>query len=375
MTIQSAFKLGQGRIVDLTDLQSEEEERGPEDIAEQNLEEESVAMLQSWDAPLPKPNDLLARDINVDPNIYYDGETSFDEIKAGMESLEGGKVWVKVLESNPDGAAITLNSSIVYDIAGFLEYNPILIESSIQDGKPKVLSLSEGPAVPGMLKALITLHQGERANIIIHPAMAYGRCGAPPLIPKDSYLFYSVKIYKVFEDSDLDAAFRYEKSHLQLIDLPEKIRIMREHKDLANKYLREDQPREALIRYKAAIKWAKEEDEEVKESDKEWRDLLEVLYQNAAITYNKLDMPKAASKSAKMTLSINPDNIKAYFQLSKARLAVGDNHGALRAVEKAHALDKQNSSVNNLRLQIDAVFREEKKERDEILKKMSRAYV
>jgi len=367
--------LGAGRIIDLEDLQPDEDDRGPENATEQNLEQESLEMLASWDAPLPKPSYTFERDIDADTSVYYDGSTSFDEMKTSMKELEGGRVFVKILESNPEGAEIKISSTISFDRVGFLEYNPIPIESSIQDGRPTIMNLNDGPILPGLLQALLTLRQGERASILIHPALAYGPWGAPPLIPKDSYLFYSVKIYKVLEESNLSAAYRYEKERFEIIPLDEKIKIIKEQKEKAKKFLEEDQPREALIRYKAAIKWAQEEDETVKETNSEWRDLMEILYQNAAIIYNKLDMPKSASKAAKAAISINPSNVKAYFQLSKARLTVGDNSGALRAAERAHELDKQNASINNLRLQIDSIFREEKKERDAILRRMSRACV
>lgn len=370
--MKNQLVLGQAQFLDLGHLQQDEEDIGQENQIEQNLENESNKMLETWDQPLPQSK-TYKRDLEVEQTLYYDG-SSFEDMKASMDELPGGYVHVKILQANPEGAQVRADTTIVFDRICFLEYNPIAIESSITDGKPSIVNLNYGALLPGLIQGLLALRQGERANILIHPALAYKKLGVLPLIPPDSYLFYCVKIYKVLEESDLDIASRYEIENCQVIPISEKIKIIKEHNDVAKKYLLEDQPREALIRYKAAIKWAQLEDDIIKENDKEWRDLLEVLYQNAAIVYNKLNMPKSASKAAKQALTINAENMKAYFQLSKARLSIGDHAGALKAVERAHQLDKQNVSINNLRLQIDAVFRDNQTERDAIMKRMSKAF-
>uniref|UniRef100_A0A6G1SGK8 peptidylprolyl isomerase n=1 Tax=Aceria tosichella TaxID=561515 RepID=A0A6G1SGK8_9ACAR len=348
------------------------------DYEEQNLEDEAQKMMRSWDRNniMKEVDDGKVKfdeEANSDFTRYYDGAKSFDELKEEMEALSGGMVHIKVTESQPNAKEIFASHTILFDRIGFFEYDPVPWESSIYDGKPTVLNLANDSIIPGLLQAILTLRQGDRANVLLHPNMAYGPRGCPPSIPKNAYIYYNIKIHKVWDEGDFDGMLQYERSLNVIVPLEDKIELAREHKDAANQYLQDDQPREALVRYKAAIKWLTETSDEDRERSAECKQLMNVLWQNTAITLNKLGMHKSATKAAKQALCIDPRNVKAYYQLAKARIALGDHARALLILDKAIHLNSNSLSLKHLRAQIDVQLSDEKKKRDEIFVKMSKA--
>lgn len=347
---------------------------------EQNLEDEAQRMLDSWDKEkllqeLRDERDTMRRKTDDKTVVQYDGFTDFETLQKEMTPVEGNMVFLKVLEPNPDGKQINCSNTVFLDCIGYLEHQATPFDSSVYDGKPLKIDLIEGPIIPGLLQGLIQLREGERANILIKPQMAYGALGCMPLIPGDATLFYHVKIFKVCDESPLNTVLQYERSNFVQIPFEEKLSIIEEHKEAANKYLRDNQPREAIIRYKAAIKSLEELPEDFVEKNQDVSKLMATLLQNAAITYNKLEMFKSATKVAKRALFNDPTNIKAYYQLAKARLNLGDYSNAIRYVERASKIAPDNSSFNELLVQINTKNKDEREKRDEILKRMSKAVI
>lgn len=350
------------------------------DDNEQNLDHEAQRMMLSWDREnlLQEISELEDKDEEgAGAYQYYDGTESFDDLKESMEALEGNFVWIKRIESNPKGKRVMPTYTVLVDYVGFLEYNPEPFESTIHDGKPKLLKLSgdDSVIIAGFIQALISLNEGERANVLIHPALGYREYGAYPIIPKDSFLYYNVKVHKVWEEGNFDGVLQWERHAHIMIPLQDKIKLATEHKDVANQYLSDDKPKEALVRYKAAIKWLSETPQEDVSRSPECQELMQILWQNIAITTNKLGMHKSASKAAKQALSFNPNNVKALYQLAKARIALADHERALHVLERAERVAPKDPHLLSLRLQIDANLKPEKEKRDEILLKMAKSLV
>lgn len=349
------------------------------DADEQNLEEEAQRMMLSWDR-----NNLLKEveedranaGENEEDALYYSGDESFEDLKSDMRALEGNFVWIKVIDKKPKGKEIIASNTVLFDCIGFLEYNPEPFESTIHQGKPKIVNLAGNDSfiIAGLLQGLLSLRQGERANILIHPAMGF-KSGGFPIIPGDSYLYYCVKIHQVWEEGNFDGMLQYERQMHVLIPLREKLELASEHKDVANQYLTDDKPREALVRYKAAIKWLIDTPQEEREKSAECRHLENILWQNISITMNKLGMHKSATKAAKQALAMNPTNIKALYQLARARIALGDHNRALLILEKAERVAPKNPSISLLRSQIDTNLRVEKQKREEIMLRMAKSLV
>jgi FKBP-type peptidyl-prolyl cis-trans isomerase/Tfp pilus assembly protein PilF len=367
-----------GQIIETPGIDDVADEHDDFDYDEQNLEDEAQRMMRSWDRnnimrEVDDSRDKFDESDDPDFTRYYDGCKSFDELKEEMETLSGGFVHVKVTESQPSGKEIFACHTILFDRIGFFEYNPIPWESSIYDGKPTVMNLANDSIIPGLLQALLTLRQGERANVLVHPNMGYGPRGCPPLIPPNSYIYYNIKVHKVWDEGDFDGMLQYERSLNVIIPLQEKIELARQHKEAANQYLHDGEPREALVRYKAAIKWLAETSEEERENSNECKELMSVLWRNTAVTLNKLGMHKSATKAAKQALCIDPRDAKAHYQLGKARIALGDFTRALVVLNRAVKMHPDNLRLKELLAEVDAKSIDEKKKRDEIMIKMSKA--
>lgn len=347
---------------------------------EQNLEEEANAMLSLWnkdDFMKEVKEDIEKRknDTIKEDESYYDGDTDFDEIIKGMKPIDGSdQVFIKILESNPSGKQIDATHTILFDRIGYLEHQDEPFESSVHDGRPTKLSLLEGPIIPGLLEALTTMREGESANIMIRPSMAYGPLGIIGLIHEDATLFYHVKVHNVWDESNLNEILNIERSEMASIPIEQKLAFVEEHKDIANQYLRDDQPREAVIRYKAAIKCIDDLSTDCVRNNPRVSELLITLLQNTAIAFNKLKMHKAATNAAKRALFMNPKNVKAYYQLAKARIALCDYSSATMWIEKANKLFPDTSVFDHLKLELDFQYREETRKRDELMRKMSKAY-
>lgn len=359
------------------DLEYDDQFDGIDD-GEQNLEEEASRMLGLWNREelmkeVQQERELLNREKENNSFDFYDGHADFADIMKDMTPLQDGRVYVRIVEPNPTGKVIKQCNTILFDRFCYLEYEPIPFESSICDGKPTRLNLLDGPIIPGLLQGILGLREGERADIMVHPSMAYGPLGCPPLVPEDAFLFYQVKIYKVWDESQLEDLMLYEKENQTEIPLEEKLRFVEEHKVVANNYLRDDQPRDAIIRYKAGIKCLEELPSDILSSSSKASSLMTTLLQNLTITFNKLEMYKSATKTAKRALFMDPTNTKVYYHLIKARIGVADYSSALKYIDRASQFAPQSREFDNLRLQLNFQHGEEKRKREELMKKMSKA--
>lgn len=354
----------------------EDEEEEEEDLDQ--LDDEAQAMIDSWDrtkllAEVKEERDRrLARELEKDVD-HYDGQP-FSDIRAKMQPLEGGKVFVRVTKKNPKGGQISGSHTILFDKIGYLESNEIPFESSVYDGRPTKLNLIEGPILPGLLHGLIQLREGESAEILIHPAMAYGKLGCIPLIPEDSWILYFVTIHKIWEESHLESVVKFEKDHHVNIPIEQKVLLVEEHKRVANNFLKDGHLRDALIRYKAGIKCLEELPEARIGESSILTELLTTLLVNAAITLNRLEMPKSAGKMARRALFFKPNNLKAYYQLVKSRMTLGDYHKAADWLEKVYKLSPGNSNFSHLKVEIDSKLQPDRDKQEEILRKISKSF-
>lgn len=373
----------QGKIIDLADQQRDfdweaDELEGEEEEVE--FDDKVNEMVGIWNREnlLRQAEKFKDEKYNLETRkctAYYDGVQKLEEMTKTMKEFLDGRVFIEILESNPEGKKINQLSTVKYDKLCYLDGHETPFESTTLQGRPDLLKISDGPAITGLLCALVELREGERANIIIHPALAYGPLGCPPLIPGDSYLFYNVKIHRVWEDTELDTALYLANVPEGLqFDIDEKIVMIKKHKDVANQLLKDDMPKEAVIRYKAAIHFLLTIDHGTISKTPELRETLEVLYQNSAITFNKLKLYKSASKFAKKCLSLDPQNVKALYQLAKARLEIGDHNRALTYIERAMKLEPDNQHLKSLRANLDRSYVETKKEREETLRRMGKAF-
>lgn len=371
--------LGKGQIIDLEEyqVQSDEEEDEPEEL---EMDNESKQMISIWNRDklvneAAKFKEDRSKFEHAKSIQHYDGQRKFQDLMANMRQLDGGRIFLENITSNPDGKKILQSSTVKFDKVGYIEGNEVPFESTLCQGRPDLVKLSDGPIIIGLLCALIELREGETANIIIHPSMAYGHLGCPPVIPEESYIFYNVKVHKVWHETDLEHVLREELDpEGPELDVAEKFDIVKKHKDIANQFLKDDLPREAIVRYKAAIRFLEGVDGNIILKSPEFRETLQLLHQNCAIGFNKLGHHKSASKFAKKALLIEPNNVKVHYQLAKARVALGDFDRALKYIDKALKLEPDNKVLIKFRFDLDQKQADIKKETDATFKRMAKAF-
>jgi peptidylprolyl isomerase len=70
-------------------------------------------------------------------------------------------------------------------------------DSSYGRGQPLDLQLGGGQVIPGWDKGLVGMKLGGRRELIIPPALAYGKQGRPPTIPPNSTLIFDIDLVKI----------------------------------------------------------------------------------------------------------------------------------------------------------------------------------
>ena len=70
--------------------------------------------------------------------------------------------------------------------------NGKIFDSSLVRKEPAVFNI--GQVIEGWNEALMTMRQGEKRTLIIHPELGYGEYGYPGVIPPDSYLIFDVEL-------------------------------------------------------------------------------------------------------------------------------------------------------------------------------------
>lgn len=363
-----------GAILDLGDPMEGHDEN------EEIYEDEARRMLNSWSrnkimAEIEQDSERQNTEREDNEREQYDGETDFSDIAKDMAPLENNQVYIKVFVSSPDAKPVEPSHTISFERIGYLEHVLMPFESSVCDGKPSLVNLAQGPILPGLLYAFTHLHEGDRAKILIDPRMAYGKLGCPGLIPGNSSLLYFVRIRKVFEESELSQVLDYEKQLMTIIPFAEKLILVENHKTMANKFLEDDMPKEALVRYKAGIKCLEDINDDDMRRSGQVTGLLITLLRNSAIVYNRMGMHKSATKAAKKALFIDPRDVKSYYQLAKARIGLADHSGAVKWIEKGSKMCSISSCFDQLKIQLDFKLRDESEKRMEIMKKMSRHFI
>jgi peptidylprolyl isomerase len=96
------------------------------------------------------------------------------------------------------GTAAQTGSSVTVNYVGVLYANGKEFDSSWSTGHPFApFTLGQGAVIPGWDKGLIGMKVGGRRELIIPPALGYGKAGSPPKIPGNSTLVFVVDLLAV----------------------------------------------------------------------------------------------------------------------------------------------------------------------------------
>ncbi|MGM0551866.1 MAG: FKBP-type peptidyl-prolyl cis-trans isomerase [Bacteroidota bacterium] len=111
-----------------------------------------------------------------------------------MERTPTG-LWYRVLEHRSDARKVTSEKRVTYTYHTRL-LDGTLCYSSDESG-PRQVELGTAQLVPGMKEALLLLHEGDSAQFIVPPHLAYGLVGDQKRIPARAILFYAIRVQQV----------------------------------------------------------------------------------------------------------------------------------------------------------------------------------
>jgi peptidylprolyl isomerase len=95
------------------------------------------------------------------------------------------------------GTAAAANRTVTVNYVGVLYNNGKEFDSSWSRNQPFTTPLSAGAVIPGWVQGIQGMKVGGRRELIIPPALAYGKSGSPPTIPPNSTLVFVVDLLSV----------------------------------------------------------------------------------------------------------------------------------------------------------------------------------
>lgn len=101
-----------------------------------------------------------------------------------------------IITQNGTGAQLKAGDTVVVHYTGLLT-NGQKFDSSLDRGEPLSFPLGAGRVIKGWDEALQKLRVGDRATLIIPPAIGYGARGAGAVIPPDATLIFIVEVVGV----------------------------------------------------------------------------------------------------------------------------------------------------------------------------------
>jgi len=99
--------------------------------------------------------------------------------------------------SSPTTLRATPGRTVSVLYTGKLLNGTVFDASSRHNNKPIDFVLGRGRVIAGWDEGISLMHKGEKAILLIPSAMAYGKAGSPPAIPKNAVLRFDVELVDV----------------------------------------------------------------------------------------------------------------------------------------------------------------------------------
>jgi FKBP-type peptidyl-prolyl cis-trans isomerase len=112
--------------------------------------------------------------------------------KDGVKSTKSG-IQYEVIKSGT-GATPKITSSVLCHYEGTL-INGTVFDSSYKRGEPITFPLRG--VIPGWTEILQLMKEGDKWKVTIPANLAYGEDGAPPVIPPNATLIFTIELIKV----------------------------------------------------------------------------------------------------------------------------------------------------------------------------------
>ena len=96
-----------------------------------------------------------------------------------------------------NGPAASPTGTVTVNYVGLLYTTGKQFDSSWSRNQPFTTPLSSGSVIPGWVQGIQGMKVGGRRELIIPPALGYGKSGSPPTIPPNSTLVFVVDLLSV----------------------------------------------------------------------------------------------------------------------------------------------------------------------------------
>lgn len=299
-----------------------------------------------------------SRDIAMDTDL----DLPFDQMKKAMDLIHLG-IYKKIL-SPGTGDLVPETARVSIDYSGFWEGNSTPFESSWVNRRPRMQKMGED-MLPGVYHALQSMRLGEVAKFIVPYTLLYGALGCEVSgIPQKADGLYIIRLIAFQDIGDSDAITDkniddYDTYHKVL----ERVADVRKS-GRAN--FAEKNYQEAIKDFKkciSALRFCRGADEE------ERRVLLEQLYVNVCVCYNKLERPMEVLKMRDELSKCLKTNSKAMFQFARAHATLSNYTEALQYLRWAQNLEPNNKEIASELKAVTELNEAYKKDIKEISKK------
>jgi peptidylprolyl isomerase len=98
---------------------------------------------------------------------------------------------------NGTGTTAAAGRTVTVNYVGVLYTTGKQFDSSWSRNQPFTTPLSSGSVIPGWVQGIQGMKVGTRRELIIPPALGYGKTGQPPTIPPNSTLVFVVDLLSV----------------------------------------------------------------------------------------------------------------------------------------------------------------------------------
>ncbi len=142
------------------------------------MEEETAAQAEVSSANLEEADTFLAANKGRD----------------GIITTESGLQYEVLVEG--DGVKPTASDVVTVHYEGSL-VNGLVFESSYEGGNPATFAL--GGVIPGWVEGLQLMNVGSKYRLFLHPDLAYGEAGSPPVIEPNKMLIFEVELLSIGE--------------------------------------------------------------------------------------------------------------------------------------------------------------------------------
>ncbi len=123
------------------------------------------------------------------------GAKPFDVSGLDTTTTASGLKMIK-LNSNDENPSPKEGDLVSVDYSGYL-LDGKLFDSSIDRGEPIKFPVGTGRVIKGWDEAILLLHVGDKARLIIPSELAYGKSGAGNVIPPNATLIFDVTLIKI----------------------------------------------------------------------------------------------------------------------------------------------------------------------------------